>query len=670
MVDDDQNAILFGGDYNPEQWPEDTWQGDIDKLKQANINVATINVFSWALLEPRENVFNFEQLDRIIALLVRNKIKIILATSTAAIPAWIIQKYPGIARVDVNGIRQKQGKRHNACPNSPDFKRLARGLVKRLVERYKDCPELTYWHVSNEYEGYCYCDNCAVAFREWLQQKYGTLERLNLDWNSNIWSHTYHEWSEIEPPMMTTDLFDNGKPVLSGAAIDYQRFQSDSLLNDFKLERDVIKQFDQQHPVTTNLMGSQKALDYFKWAPEMDIISWDSYPMPDDSAAETAMEHDLMRGLKQQPFLLMEETPNQQNWYPYNALKKPGEMRMLSYQAIAHGANNIAFFQLKQSRSGAEKFHGSVLTHSDSVHTRTFKEVQQLGKEVTKLPMTLNQANVQANVAVIFDWDSYWGLENSIGPLAKLSYVKEVQRFYQMLYGHGLTVDLVAKDADLMKYQLVVAPVLYMMNPQAITNITRYVEQGGTFLTTYMSGIADQTDNIYIGGYPGPLREILGLHIDEHDARSAKQSVRILAMNQSEVGTADGVCDLIIPDTATTLAHYSNDVFYNNYATITRNHYGRGTAYYCGAELSESGLNYLMEKLANTAGLKLGTSPKVEVTTRATAEEKFIFIINTDNREQTIMNPVPLATSLLTGKESATKLVLGPYAVEILHQIL
>lgn len=664
----DQNAILFGGDYNPEQWPEDTWQCDIDKLKQADINVATINVFSWALLEPRENVFNFEQLDRIIALLERNKIKIILATSTAAIPAWMIQKYPSIGRVDVNGVQQKQGKRHNACPNNADFKRLAHELVKQLVIRYKDCPELTYWHVSNEYEGYCYCDNCAAAFREWLKVQHGTLEQLNQDWNSNVWSHTYQDWSEIEPPMMTTDLFDNGKPVLSGAAIDYQRFQSDALLSNFKLERDVIKQYDMQHPVTTNLTGSQKALDYFKWAPEMDIISWDSYPMPEDTASENAMEHDLMRGLKNQPFLLMEETPNQQNWYPYNALKKPGEMRMLSYQAIAHGANNIAFFQLKQSRSGAEKFHGSVLTHSDSVHTRTFKEVQQLGKEIARLPASLMQSNVQAKVAVIFDWESYWGLENSIGPLANLSYVKEVQRFYQMLYNHGLTVDMVAKSADLSKYQLVVAPALYMLSPQAITGITNYVKEGGNFLTTYMSGIADQTDNIYLGGYPGPLRKLLGIHIDERDARGPEQCVRILKTDNSKIGTASGICDLVVPDTATTLAHYANDVFYDAYATITSNRFGKGYAYYCGAGLDESGLDYLIRRLAVTASLQLKSTPAVEITTRKAVSDEFIFIINTSDQEQAVVNPAPHAVSLLTGALSDAQLFLGPYAVEVLQR--
>lgn len=670
MNESKQNTFLFGGDYNPEQWAEDTWQDDIDKLKQADINVATINVFSWALLEPQEDVFNFEQLDRIMSLLEHNQIKIVLATSTAAIPAWVIHKYPSVARVDVHGIQQKQGKRHNACPNSPDFKRLARKLVTQLVQRYKDCPELTYWHVSNEYEGYCYCDQCAAAFRTWLQSKYKNLKQLNRAWDSNVWSHTYHDWSEIEPPMMTTDLFDNGKPVLNGAALDYQRFQSDSLLANYKMERDIIKQYDYIHPVTTNLTGSQKALDYFRWAPEMDIVSWDSYPMPGDTASDNALEHDLMRGLKGQPFLLMEQTPNQQNWYPYNALKKPGEMRMLSYQAIAHGANSIEFFQLKQSRSGPEKFHGSVLSHSDSVKTRTFKEVQQLGKEIATLPNLLQKANVQAKVAIVFDWDSYWGSENAIGPLADFSYVREVQRFYQMLYNHGLTVDVVSKEADFSKYQLVVAPVLYLLNSKFVTNITDYVKQGGNFLTTYLSGMTDQTDNIYLGGYPGPLRELLGIHVDERDARSPQQTVRVLTPDQTKIGSATGICDLVIPDTATILAHYSSDVFYEDYATLTRNHFGQGYAYYCGASLNQAGLSYLLQQVNNTVGLPLEATPAVEITTRATSDEQFIFIINTSDQPQFVTNPAPEATPVVATEPVTAKLDLKPYDVVILRRTI
>lgn len=664
------SGILFGGDYNPEQWPEETWQSDIDKLKMAKVNVATINVFSWALLEPREGDFNFEKLDKIIALLQKNDFKIILATATAALPAWLVQKYPEVSRVDVHGVRQRQGKRHNACPNSPDFRRLAQELVKRVAHRYATCPNLIYWHVSNEYEGYCYCENCASAFRRWLFQKYGTLEKLNLAWDSNVWSHTYHEWSEIEPPMMTTDLFENGKPVLGGADLDYRHFQSDSLLANFKIERDAIKNVDQLHPVTTNFTGTQKNIDYFKWAPELDVISWDSYPMPQDTASETAMEHDLMRGLKQQPFLLMEQTPNQQNWYPYNALKLPGEMRMLSYQAIAHGANTVQFFQLKQSRSGAEKFHGAVIGHSNSTDTRVFREVQQLGGELASLPRTLLRTNVKATVAMIFDWESYWASEDSIGPIANFSYLKAFQSFYQMFYSNGISVDLISKKADFREYQVVVAPILYTVDQDLVDRLTTYVVNGGLLLTTYLSGMTDSQDQVYLGGYPGPLRQLLGIHIDERDARTPQQSVRLLANNEHKIGTATGICDLVIPDTALTLAHYSDDVFYSDRAVLTNRAVGRGNAMYCGASLDDQGLDYVLQKVTELTSLIPHPTPYVEVTTRVGATQKFIFIINTSNQSQRITNPAPKAKVLLARGTVANTIYLVAYDVVILQEEL
>lgn len=663
-----KKGILFGGDYNPEQWPEQTWQEDIDKLKQAQINEATINVFSWSLLESREGKFNFEFLDKIVALLVKNHIKIMLATATAAIPAWVIRKYPSVARVNRNGIQQRQGKRHNACPNSPDFKRLVTDLVTRLAKRYADTPGLTYWHVSNEYSGYCYCDNCAREFRIWLQHKYKTLAKLNHAWNSNLWSHTIYDWGEIEPPMLTTDIFPNGKPTLSGAAIDYRRFQSDSLLANYQLERNLIKKYDQQHPVTTNLMGTQKDLDYFKWAPELDIVSWDSYPLPNQLASQTAMNHDLMRGLKNHPFLLMEQSPNQQNWYPYNTLKKPGEMRMLSYQAIAHGANTIQFFQLKQSRSGAEKFHGSVLTHSNSIHTRTFREVQMLGRELAQLPESLLTTDVEAKVAIIFDWDSYWGLENCIGPLERLSYLKEVQRFYTALYQQGLSIDMVSKHADFSKYRLVIAPVLYMVDEQFVAEITDYVRAGGNFLTTYLSGIADDTDNVYLGGYPGPLRQLLGITIDERDARPENQTVRILSSKQEQIGLATGICDLVIPQKARVLAHYGQDVFYSDSATITQNSVGNGYAYYCGASLNQKGLSYLLRQISKTTSLSLRETNSVEVCSRRSDAVKFTFVINTSNQVQSIDNPAPENIELLSNRVFENRLILDPYQVLIFQQ--
>lgn len=657
--------MLFGGDYNPEQWPENSWESDIQLLQQAHINSATINVFSWALLEPAEGQFDFTKLKKIIKLLTKYNFKIVLATATAALPAWLVRQYPAVGRVNPNGIQQQHGKRHNACPNNPDSQRLASQLVTQLAERFANLPNLAYWHISNEYGGLCYCDNCAQAFRDWLQVRYGDIDTLNSAWNSHFWSHTYTDWIDILPPMRTTDLFSNGKPVLGGAALDYQRFQSDSLLANYTMERDIIRQFDATTPMTTNLMGSQKDLDYFKWAPEMDIISWDNYPSYDTPASFTAMQHDLMFGLKQKPFLLMEQTPNQQNWQPFNALKKPGEVRMFSFQAIAHGANSVQFFQLKQSLSGAEKFHGAIIPHSGQTTGRIFKEIAQLGTDFQQLPASLLDTSKKAQVALVFDWDSYWGLENSIGPTTKLDYVQMVHRYYALFYQAGIAVDLISTDMALIDYDLVLAPKLYAANAQFTAKVSEYVAHGGQFVTTTMAGLTDDHDHIIPGGYPGAFREVLGLTFDETDALPNEQTVVLVDQQANALGTGTTLCDLIQVSTAEPLAYYDDSVFYQGTPAVTVNHFGAGKAYYIGTEPDSDFLNKLLINLIPLTQIQEQHNPHVEITTRETTDEAFHFVINTTDQTQPTINPYPGQVDLLSGQTYSEQLTLDPFAVLI-----
>ncbi|MER2003117.1 MAG: beta-galactosidase, partial [Enterococcus casseliflavus] len=379
------DRILFGGDYNPNQWPKEIWEEDIRIFKKASINSATVNVFSWAKIQPSENCYDFEELDQIIEKLSTEGFDIVLATSTAALPAWMFKKYPEVARTDYDGRHHKFGQRHNACPNSLVYQKYAERLATKLAERYGENPQVTCWHINNEYGGECYCDNCEKAFRVWLKDKYHTIEALNKAWNMEFWGHTVYEWDEIVLPNALSEGIGYDKTAFAGISIDYRRFNSDSLLKNYMMERDAIRKIDPTTPITTNLMGTFKGLDYFKWAKEMDLVSWDNYPSYNTPWSLVAMTHDLMRGLKQQPFMLMEQTPSQQNWQPYNSLKKPGQMRAQSYQTIAHGADTIQYFQLRRSIGACEKFHGAVIEHVGHEDTRVFRETAALGAELAQL---------------------------------------------------------------------------------------------------------------------------------------------------------------------------------------------------------------------------------------------------------------------------------------------
>ncbi|MFD1432194.1 beta-galactosidase [Lacticaseibacillus yichunensis] len=669
--------LLFGGDYNPEQWPEDTWEQDLKQLQAAHINSLTLNVFSWALLQPDEATYDFSLLDKIMALAARYDMTIVLATSTGALPAWMVKKYPDVARTDVNGRHAGFGMRHNACPSSPHFQQLATALVTRLAARYHDAPGLVCWHISNEYGGQCYCDNCAAAFRSWLQAHYADLDAVNKAWNSNFWSHTFHDWTEIDPPMHLTDMIDAGsdKPVLAGAALDYRRFQSDAMLANFKMEKAVIRAVDSTTPITTNLMSTQRDLDYFQWAKEMDVVSWDNYPSFDTPSSETAMKHDLMYGVKQAPFMLMEQTPSQQNWQPYCALKKPGEMRLLSYQALAHGATTIEFFQMKQSRNAIEKFHGAVISHVDAggAHeSRVYKEVQQLGAELAALPTDLRRSKNVAKIGVLFDWPSFWGVEYATGPSRQMDYVQQVHTYYQMVYDAGLDVAMVGQESDWSQLDILIAPVMYIAGQAVSDKLAAFVKNGGTFLTTYMSGIVDDHDNVWLGGYPGSLTGVLGIWNEACDALPPDTTVGVQLADGPAV-QGQFLCDIIHPDGAKVLASYQDpSLFYNGAPVLTANRFGQGAAFYVGTQLDEVGLAHLMGQLLDAAGLPAAATrfDGVEITHRVSATERYTFILNVTGAAHTVTNPDPDGVDLLSGTPLPAEVTLAPYGVAILQHTL
>ncbi|MCH3922863.1 beta-galactosidase [Limosilactobacillus sp.] len=661
--------FLYGGDYNPEQWPEDTWKDDIKVFKQADINSATINVFSWSLLEPREGEFDFSKLDKIIENLSAANFDIVLATSTAAMPAWMFKKYPDVARVDYQGRRHVFGARHNFCPSSENYRRLARQLVLKLAQRYHDNPHIVAWHVNNEYGGNCYCDNCAAAFREWLKDRYQTLDALNAAWNMNVWSHTIHDWDEIVVPNELGDAWgpEGTETIVAGLSVDYLRFQSDQMLDLFKLEKKLIEQYSPDIPVTTNFHSlPNKMIDYQKWAKDQDIISYDSYPAYNMPTYHPAFLYDLMRTLKHQPFMLMESTPSQVNWQPYSPLKRPGQMRATELQAVAHGADTVQFFQLKQALGGSEKFHGAVIAHSGRTDTRAFKEVAKLGRDFKQVGPTIQHSTTPAKVALVFDWSNFWSFEYVDGITQDLEYIPLILDYYRQFYERNIPTDVISVDDDFSRYDLVVAPVLYMVKPGLDQKINQYVKNGGHFVTTFMSGMVGPSDNIYPGGYPGPLKDVTGVWVEESDAVLPDQVVKV------KVGDSDYdahlICDLIHPEGATVLASYDSE-FYAGTAAATENKYGQGTAWYIGSRLEHAGLGKLIDHIVKAAGVHplIAEQTPLEITKRVTAEgRELYFVLNMGNEAHDLPKSLTGYHDLLTGKQAAPQ--LNGWDVEILSQ--
>lgn len=672
MIESDRiRKILYGGDYNPEQWPEEIWEEDMRLLKQAHIDVVTINVFGWGHLQPSEDTYNFEKLDKIMDICRANGLKVVLGTGTACHPAWMARKYPDVLRVEHNGMKRKFGARHNSCPNSPSFNMFRDRLVRRVANRYKDYDNIVAWHVSNEYTGDCYCDNCEKAFREWLKEKYGTIEELNRVWNLSFWGHNMYDFEDVVACNMLSEEFmwdGNVRTNFQGISLDYMRFNSDSMLNNYKAEKAILKEITPNIPVTTNFMGTYDKLDYFKWAKDMDFIAWDNYPNYDSYWTGVALQHDIMRGLKGgKPFSLMEQTPGVSNWHIFAKLKRPGVMRLLSYQAVAHGADTVMFFQMRRSIGACEKYHSAVIDHVGHENTRVFREISALGAELEKIGDLTLGGRFESKVAIYFDWDNWWGTKLSAGPSKLIDYISEICAYQHALASMNIPIDVIGVDDDLSKYKLVIAPMLYMCKGDYDQKIREYVENGGNFVTSYFSGYVDEHDLVVTGGYPGRLSDILGIWVEESDAIIEGESNSFKYKNKTYPATV--MCDFLHTKGAKTLATYDSD-FYAGMPVITENEFGKGHAYYIGTHAGDDFYINILGEICGGSGIEpvANTPQMVEACMRVNDKGRFLFLLNHGENYETVVSEYS-GTDILSGRVYAKGdiIVLEKKDVCILH---
>ncbi|MDR2896785.1 MAG: beta-galactosidase [Propionibacteriaceae bacterium] len=713
---------IYGADYNPEQWPEKIWDDDMVLAGEAGINAVTVNVFGWAGLQSDEVSFDFDQLDAVVERVSSAGLGIVMGTATASLPAWMSRRWPDVNRVDFEGRSHRFSHRHNHCPNSASFTRFASDLVDRLARRYASLNNLIAWHVSNEYSGACYCQACAAAFQDWVARRYVSIEQVNQAWNLSFWGHQLSDFADIVVPNLLGDAIDARRSAFPGLTIDYRRFMTDSIVANFTIERAAIRAHDQRTPITTNLMGAYFDLDYRVLADQLDVVSWDSYPSYDTTPSYTAMMHDLMYGLKSAPFMLMEQTPSATNWQPYNTLKRPGQMRALSYQAIAHGATTVQFFQLRRSIGGCEKFHSAVIDHAGSPDSRVFREVAALGGELGQLAQQLLSGQSTAQVAMIFDWPTWWAISASVGPTVALDYVDQLHRYYGALHRRGISIDLIGWQADWSGYDWLLAPCAYMMTAGQAARLEAWVADGGQLLTTMMSGLVDQSDNIHPGGYPGVLRRLTGIWVEEMDplqpdssmpidwleestdrrdqpqagserqgvigqsaptvdavaevsaggrTRSASTADQAATIEQLSTAAADAtlaevMIDVIHLEGAQALATVGGDQFYAGGPLITANEFGKGCCTYVGAALNRTAINQLFDRLMPGVGVPLPEG--VELIERRQIDGSLVrFVINLSGQAQQSPRELSLAGSdLLTGRSIDGLEIIEPYGVRVL----
>ncbi len=674
-INDKFPHMLHGGDYNPDQWPEAVWQEDMRLMKLAHCNTMSVGIFSWARLEPAEGQYEFAWLDRVMDLLAENGAYAVLATPSGARPAWLAAQYPEVLRVRPDRGRNLFGRRHNHCFTSPIYREKTRAINRRLAERYRDHAALLVWHLSNEYGGECHCALCREAFRRWLQGKYGTLDALNQAWWTAFWSHTFTAWEQIEPPSPI------GETSVHGLNLDWKRFVTDQTVDFMLNEISPLRELTPDVPVTTNMMGTYPGLNYWRFAPHLDVISWDSYPTwhrGDDVslAADVAFLHDLNRSLKGgKPFMLMESVPSATNWMPAGKLKRPGMHALSSLQAVAHGSDTVQYFQWRKSRGSAEKFHGAVVDHVGHEHTRVFDDVADVGRKLEKLDAVVG-TTVRPEVAIVYDWENMWAVNDAQGPRqGDKGYLRDCKDHYRPFWRRGIPVDIIDMEQDLGRYRLLIAPMLYMVRPGVAERIAAFVRGGGTFVATYWSGIVDQNDLVFLGGFPGPLREVLGIWAEEIDALYEGDENAVLTMAGNAPGlegpyVARELCDLILAEGAEVLATYGAD-FYAGRPALTVNRFGDGQAYYIASRNDERFLGDFYGALSAGLGL-LRTLPGelpagVSAQLRSDGEHCYRFVMN--YRDTTVQVDLGEGSyrDLLSGVEVSGQVTLESYGVMVLE---
>ena len=653
------NGILHGSDYNPDQWLDrpDILEKDIELMKKAKMTSMSLGIFSWSAYEPTEGEFHMDWLKDIMDKLYENGIYTILATPSGARPAWLDEKYPECMRVGADDHRAHHGVRHNHCMSSPKFREKTGIIINKIIDTVGKHPGLAMWHLSNEFGGECFCPLCKKKFQDYLANKFDNdINKLNKAWWTGFWSHTYNDFSQIEPPYL------NGEFSVMGLNLEWKRFTTWNTTDYMKSEIDIIRKRTPNIPITTNFMQLFPGLDYRVMAKELDVISWDSYPIfhnnyetMADTMAHNSFDHAVMRSLKKnQPFMLMECAPGLVNWHEYNKLKRPGVHKLFSAQAVACGSDTVQYFQWRKSRGSFEQYHGAVVDHLGTDDTRIFKEVAEVGAMLDSLS-NVKGTIVKPKAALIFDWDNMWAIDNMRGLSDKTkNYAKTCIQIYHEFLKLGIDMNVVASDDNLDDYNIVIAPMLYMLRPGASDNLKAFVKRGGQLMATYLTGYVDDNTLCYLGGFPGDgLSELFGVISEEIDTYYDSDENSATFTDGHKAIIHDYAEILRVSDTDI-LAKYDKD-FYAGTPAITCKNFGKGKAYYVGARIdmdSMSGLFKTMLKETNTTYLTLPAG--IEYHKREDESGKAIeFYLNVTENEITF------------NMTDNTQVTLKPYGVKI-----
>ncbi|MCG4622151.1 beta-galactosidase [Bifidobacterium pseudocatenulatum] len=606
-----QERIWYGGDYNPDQWPEEVWDDDVRLMKKAGVNLVSVGIFSWAKIETSEGVYDFDWLDRIIDKLGEAGVAVDLASATASPPMWLTQAHPEVLWKDYRGDVCQPGARQHWRPTSPVFREYALKLCRAMAEHYKGNPYVVAWHVSNEYgchNRFDYSEDAEHAFQQWCEERYGTIDAVNDAWGTAFWAQRMNDFSEIVPPRFIGD----GNFMNPGKLLDFKRFSSDALKAFYIAERDTLAEITPDLPLTTNFMvsASGSVLDYDDWGDEVDFVSNDHYFIPGEAHLdELAFSASLVDGIaRKDPWFLMEHSTSAVNWREINYRKEPGQLVRDSLAHVAMGADAVCYFQWRQSKAGAEKFHSAMVPHAGE-DSAVFRDVCELGADLNKLSDEgiLGSRLAKSRVAVVFDYESEWATEHTATPTQHVHHVDEPLAWFRALADQGVTADVVPVRGAWDGYEMVVLPSVYLLSEETTRRVRDYVVGGGRLVVTYYTGISDEKDHVWLGGYPGSIRDVVGVRVEEFMPMGDDFTGVPDRLELSNGAVAHDIADVIgsVDGTATVLETFKDDPWtgMDGAPAIVAHTFGEGRSVYVGARLGRDGIALSLPEILDSLGM-------------------------------------------------------------------
>lgn len=655
-------SFRIGADYYPEHWPRERWEIDAQMMQEAEFNVTRLAEFSWAKLEPREGVYDFAWLDEAIGILGRYGVSSILGTPTPTIPKWMADRYPDIIVKDQQGHAVPFGNRQMTCFSSELFREKSREITRMMAEHYAENPDVIGFQLDNELFGpHCYCDACERKFQQWLHKKYQTIEKLNESYGTIFWSHCYSDFSELHLPRHP-----NSSPSLD---LDYRRFHSENVVSFAKEQADILRECCPGKAITHNLMGFASDVNYFDLGELLDFVSFDYYYNFGDDTWEDrynsylsgAASLDLMRGIKRKNFWLMENSAGTLGWETYGRNIRPGELRRMTYQNIAHGADGQVWFRWRTSRFGTEQYWHGLLGH-DGLGGRRYQEAAQVSNELHTLFQELEGSRVEAKVGLLLDYEDRWAFDLQKNS-DHFSYCGAFMPYYRALARRGVNVDFINVQQPLDSYRVLVLSTKYLLNEELAERLRIFVQNGGVLLTTCRTGVKNECNVPYAMTLPGYLREVLGVRVEEYEAVSPKHPYTVQYENTTYQGNI--LADWVIPESALSLAEYQEEGL-EAYSAITVNDFGKGRAYYVGTIPEDRLAQELMDQVLNDAGISPFEIPEqVEVSIRSKQGVDYVFVLNHTSQPQAIGVS---GKNLLTGKQVEQGFSLEANGVAVLKR--